>query len=229
MIKKHLFTHSSDSKLFLVSDLHFGHLKIAEKRGFANAGVHDEHLIKTWNERVRPCDIVLNLGDMILGCGDKGREKLDSLLDRLNGYQYFIFGNHNSGVKTVYWEECEKIIPNKVEIYPITYRSMTFLGSSILAHVKTPDREGRKNHFVFCSHFAHRIWIDSSKTTLHACGHSHSSDKMSNEDYKVGKRLDVGIENFGGPISFDKFLSIMDTKNVDTSIDHHNEETSPSF
>ena len=87
----------------------------------------------------------------------------------------------------------------------------------------------RQNHFVFMSHFAHRIWIDCQKDVLHASGHSHSSDIESNPDFKLAKRLDVGVDNFNfTPLAFDKFLEIMDTK-VQPIIDHHDSTTSPSF
>lgn len=228
MIRKHNFNHSSASRVFLVSDCHFYHEKLVAGRGFASVDEHNKTLIDTWNNRVRPQDVVINLGDFILGAGEKSREKLDELLGVLNGRQYYIWGNHNAGVKTAYWEAVKEYFPTETEIYPIGYKNMTFLGNSMIAHVKTPERKDKTNHFVFCSHFAHRIWIDMNKGVLHASGHSHGNDQESNEHWLKTKRLDVGIENFGGPLDFDTFLDIMNTKTIE-QLDHHGENTNPSF
>ena len=67
--------------------------------------------------------------------------------------------------------------------------------------------------FVGVQNSPSRIWIDGNKGVLHASAHSHSSDKESNPDWPFAKRLDVGVDNFNfTPISFDKFLEIMNTK-----------------
>lgn len=230
MIKIYTVNHSPGSKVFFVSDLHFGHAKIAEKRGYSSVEVHDQTLIDEWNKRVSKTDLVINLGDFILGKGDKGFEYLEMLLDKLNGRQYFIFGNHNSGVKTAFKKAVNAHLGMDgmdLEIYPISYKKMTFLGNSALFKIKHGD-SFKNTSFVFASHFAHRIWIDMSRGVYHASGHSHSNDPESNKDFLKSKRLDVGIENFGGPLDFDLFLSIMKTKSIDT-IDHHSGATNPSF
>jgi calcineurin-like phosphoesterase family protein len=235
MIRKYTFIHSENSKLFLTSDTHFCHSKLVEQRGFKSIEEHDETLISNWNSVVRPQDSICHLGDFVLGAGDKSKEVCINLFNRLNGHITLLFGNHLAGVKSIY-QECvqsqHNLDPETYEVYPVTWNNkVTFVGNSILAHVKTPDAEKSKkqNHFVFCSHYAHRLWIDSNKETLHASAHSHSSDKESNPDWKFNKRLDVGVDNFNfTPISFDKFLEIMDTK-TQPVIDHHNKNINPSF
>jgi calcineurin-like phosphoesterase family protein len=79
------------SKLFLLSDPHFGHEKMAIRRGFSSAEEQDEFIIKQWNLVVTKRDIVYLLGDITM-------EKNNySILDRLNGRKKVILGNHDQG------------------------------------------------------------------------------------------------------------------------------------
>lgn len=230
MIKIYTLNHTPGSKVFFVSDLHFGHAKLAEKRGYSSVEEHDKALISEWNSRVSSTDLVINLGDFILGKGSGAFEYLNELLEKLNGKQYFIFGNHNAGIKKAYRIAVDSFLgqtETEAEIYPVSYKNLTFVGNSALFKVKHGDN-CKYTSFVFASHFAHRIWIDMNHGVFHACGHSHSNDPESNETFLKARRLDLGIENFGGPLDFDKFLAIMRTKSIDT-IDHHSTLTNPSF
>ena len=79
------------SKVFIISDLHFGHENLARHRGFENADEQDELIIKNWNS-------VVGKNDMTWILGDIGMEKCTHyhLLDRLNGRKRVILGNHDS-------------------------------------------------------------------------------------------------------------------------------------
>lgn len=235
MWNKYKFNHNEDCKLFLTSDTHWGHNKefIYQKRGFKSIEEHDETLIQRWNETVRPEDHVIHLGDFVVGAGKDSEKIVRKILSRLNGKISLILGNHCGGIGPIYKNLVKDIkekynIPffdDKTEIFPLDYNErIRFLGYQCLAQVRTE----KKTHFVFCSHFAHRIWIDNNKGVLAASAHSHSSDKESNPEWKYNKRLDVGIDNFGKPLDFDEFLSIMDSKEIQ-QVDHHDENISPSF
>lgn len=231
MYTKHTFLHNEESKTYFISDTHFCHNKpfLYEKRGFKNIKEHDETLIKRWNEIVRPQDNVIHCGDFLLGGGRDSMSAGNEILFQLNGHISFLWGNHNSYVKQIFKESVQEKLPGcdeLTEIYPVTYKNkITFYGHYLLAKVKTP----KFSQFLFCSHFAHRLWIDSHHGDIWAIsGHSHGSDKESNPDYQNIKRLDVGIENFGGPVSFDKIKEIMDSKKI-IQIDHHKSSTSRSF
>jgi calcineurin-like phosphoesterase family protein len=232
MIRTYNFKHSDESKLFFTSDTHFFHSKLLEQRGFETIEKHNETLINNWNNAVRPQDHVIHLGDFVLGAGEKSKEACLDLFEKLNGTIHLLWGNHWAGVRNIY-KNCINtqfhLDPDVYELYPVWYKNkVKFVGNSILAHVKTPGA-GLRNYFVFCSHYAHRIWIDCQKGVLHASGHSHASDKESNQDWPDAKRLDVGVDNFNfTPLPFDKFLEIMDTK-TQVILDHHDKNTNPSF
>ena len=84
--------------VFLYSDPHFGHQGVCKfmrndgvtkLRPWDNVEEMDEHLIKVYNERVRPNDKIYFLGDVVIN-----RRAL-STLARLNGDKVLIRGNHD--------------------------------------------------------------------------------------------------------------------------------------
>ena len=215
--------HNEKTKLWLVSDTHFGHNKdfILTPRRFNTVEQHDATLIKTWNDLVDVNDTVVHLGDFIVGAQDQTYELGEHLLHTLQGNKIFLWGNHNAYLKTLYRNLTkEQYGKQDIEVYPLTTRKygspVTFMGNNLLLEVKTD----RRTQLVFCSHFAHRLWFDSNKGVWHCSGHSHSNDPQSQPDFLDCKRLDVGIENFGGPVSFDKIAEVMNKKQQ-FKTDHH--------
>lgn len=76
---------------FWLSDTHFGHAKVATKRGFDSAREHDEVLIDNINSMVRRSDQVWHLGDV--GVGPEAHTL--QCMERLHGRWYLISGNHD--------------------------------------------------------------------------------------------------------------------------------------
>lgn len=79
---------------YYISDLHFFHKEMNERmdcRGFSDLESMHEYMIRRWNEKVRPVDEVVILGDFSMG---KGKET-NELLQALNGKKYLIRGNHD--------------------------------------------------------------------------------------------------------------------------------------
>jgi calcineurin-like phosphoesterase family protein len=83
--------------VFLVSDTHFGHAGVCrflrddgtKLRPWDNPEEMDEHMVKVWNETVRPTDKVYHLGDVVIN------RRAMSILHRLNGDKVLIRGNHD--------------------------------------------------------------------------------------------------------------------------------------
>lgn len=83
--------------VWLVSDTHFGHAGVCrftrddgtKLRPWSDPAEMDEHLVRVWNERVRPQDKVYHLGDVVIN-----RCALKTLV-RLNGDKVLIRGNHD--------------------------------------------------------------------------------------------------------------------------------------
>lgn len=80
---------------FYISDLHFYHeslLTKMDKRGFESCEEMHEYIIKKWNDKVRPQDEVVILGDVSM---ERGKATTD-ILNRLNGKLHLIVGNHDT-------------------------------------------------------------------------------------------------------------------------------------
>lgn len=84
---------SGTHRIFVTADTHFGHKNVIayNNRPFSTIEEHDEILIKNWNERVGPTDIVFHLGDFALG----PKTEVGHYLAQLNGQIYLYKGNHD--------------------------------------------------------------------------------------------------------------------------------------
>ena len=84
-----------DSRVFLISDLHFDHANIIRycNRPFRTREEMNGTLLRNWNAVVRASDTVYFLGDLTFG---PDRHPADYWLGRLNGRIFFIRGNHDA-------------------------------------------------------------------------------------------------------------------------------------
>jgi len=81
------------SKIYYISDCHFGHDKIIEYTGrpFKNVKHMNEEIVKRWNAVVNPEDLVYHVGDFSF----KGQNNARAWEQRLNGKIVHIKGNHD--------------------------------------------------------------------------------------------------------------------------------------
>lgn len=76
-------------KFYVISDTHFNHKKIIE---YENRPLDfNEQIIRNWNKKVNDHDIVIHLGDVILGHDSE----LPEIMRRLNGTKILARGNHD--------------------------------------------------------------------------------------------------------------------------------------
>tara|TARA_R110000764_G_scaffold225606_2_gene315134 strand:- start:626 stop:1108 length:483 start_codon:yes stop_codon:yes gene_type:complete len=78
------------NQIYVISDLHFGHINMARHRGFETVEKHDQFIIDQWNKVVTKRDTVWILGDITM-------EKKAGyyLLDQLKGFKRVVLGNHD--------------------------------------------------------------------------------------------------------------------------------------
>jgi calcineurin-like phosphoesterase family protein len=215
-----------------VSDLHWGHDRdfIWGKRGFGSVGEHDEELIHRWNSVCTSRSTVFHLGDICFNDGNG--EKLKALLRRLNFRAlYCLLGNHNSGQSQLYKNELAKQFPNAIsangydfhEVYPLWHnvdadpnKQVCFLPEYVEAYVN--GQRMTLCHFPIVSHHkaGHGAWM--------ICGHSHGSCEFTNTKTGKGKLLDIGIESFGKPLTFNDLKDFFSKREV-ISFDHHSDKT----
>ena len=81
---------------WFTSDTHFFHAKVCEydSRPFGSLDEMNEKLIENWNSVVKKGDMVYHLGDFAITWG-KDTEKINAVLERLNGQVQLICGNHD--------------------------------------------------------------------------------------------------------------------------------------
>jgi len=87
----------------------FSHNKIltlGNGRPFKDIKEHDEELIRRWNEKVTPEDVVFHLGDF----NYKSSNDADFFLKRLHGKKFLIIGNHDNE-KTIVADGWEVALP----------------------------------------------------------------------------------------------------------------------
>ncbi len=223
--------NAPDNEIAFVSDLHYGHDKphIWQKRGYASGREHDDGLIHQWNSVCTDRSQVFHLGDICFV--DPDGVKFKNLMRRLQFNTLWThLGNHNSGHKLVYAEALREQFPQCFEgndmvneVYPLSWqvdgdpnKTVIFLPEYSEATIN--GRRVIMCHFPIISHnkVGHGSWM--------ICGHSHSSCALTNKDTGVGKRLDLGIESFGRPITFAELRRFMDARPVH-SYDHHDHTT----
>jgi calcineurin-like phosphoesterase family protein len=175
------------NNIWFTADTHFGHKNIIEfsKRPFASVAEMDEILVRRWNEKVGPEDLVYHLGDVAL----LPPAKLRPLLDRLNGRIFLITGNHEN-VALACADRFDWIKP---------YYELT---------LDDPDASRGKRH-IMLFHYAMRVWNASHYGTWHLYGHSHGD--LPNDDTSLSIDVRVDCHNFY-PLSYQDVKAIMARK-----------------
>lgn len=79
------------SRVFLTSDLHFGHERLCRGLRGISAQESNELIIENWNKVVTKRDIVYILGDITM----ENPKRISSYMKRLKGTKIVIGGNHD--------------------------------------------------------------------------------------------------------------------------------------
>ena len=158
------------SKVYMVSDTHFGHAKIITlcSRPYKNIEAMNKDLILRWNNTVAKDDIVFHLGDF--GFGDKRR--IAEIVRALNGRIVLCLGNHDGhGIKWHY-----DVGFYNVYKYPIVYAR-----EYLLSHAPFfPLEDFNDGKTPFINIFGHI----HNRTTIPTFGPSHACISIENIDYR---------------------------------------------
>jgi calcineurin-like phosphoesterase family protein len=94
------------SQYWFTADMHFGHDNIIEHcyRPFTTVDIMNKELIVSWNEYVKPQDVVVHIGDFCLGIYKQAQQ----YLKQLNGNIIFVYGNHDH-----WWKGTKRYAYNK--------------------------------------------------------------------------------------------------------------------
>ena len=83
---------------YYISDLHFYHHSLnihMDCRGFEDGDAMNAYMIRQWNQKVRPVDEVVILGDLSVGKG----KATNAIVEQLNGRLFLVEGNHDLFLK----------------------------------------------------------------------------------------------------------------------------------
>lgn len=172
---------------YFISDLHFGHENVIafENRPYASVGEMDDDIINKWNSRVKGCDTVYIVGDLIFENKDP-----EPYLSRLKGRKILIVGNHD-----------EKWLKN----YPHGVRYFEAVTDYLVTTV-----ENRK--ITFC-HYPMYEWknsrkIGSKKAGYHVYGHIHGRrDDIYKPIFALPHSFNAGADINGlMPVPFDELV-----------------------
>ena len=172
--------------VYLTSDLHLGHERILLhcKRPFADIEEMDEAIITNWNKRVRRCDTVYILGDVVWD-----KKKVTAYMERLAGKKILITGNHDAP-----WARKEAFRPLFEEVVPYL--------------------ETHLNGFpVTLCHYPMLEWKGSREDPPHRIGfhvHGHIHNRVAEEYiplYRQFNALNAGMDINGfRPVTFQELL-----------------------
>ena len=183
---KKLSFHTHRERVLFTADLHVGHNKpfIINPRQYTTIDEAMTHTRETIYGQLRPDDILFNLGDAVIGAGEKTMEYANEIANFPCGHQYFIWGNHNAGMQQLYDNELQRLglVPGEVDLYPLTLPNgrFTFLGHYAEIYVDSVP--------VVMSHYPLASWNHMSKGSYMLHGHCHRNLK----DEPTLKRLDLG-------------------------------------
>lgn len=176
-------------RIFLTSDLHFGHDRefVWKVRGYDS--VQDMNLtqVQKWNETVKDDDDVYILGDLMLGSA-AGIEFIKQLKGRL----HIVLGNHDTATREAMYRE----LPNVVEVAEVGLRL-----------------KYNKHHFVMTHYpmLTGNLEKESLKQmTLNLYGHTHQSTNFFND---MPFMYHVGVDSHNGyPVLLDDAIEEMYAK-----------------
>jgi len=151
---------------YYIADLHFDHNGLNERmdfRGFESTEAMNAHMINKWNNKVRPNDEVVILGDFSLS---KSATRVNELLDLLNGKKGLVVGNHD---KYLNMRKFDKSLFEWVENYKELHDNKRKV---ILSHYP-----------VFCYNGQYRVDSAGNAHTYMLYGHVHNTfdEKLIND------------------------------------------------
>lgn len=157
------------NNIFFVSDTHCGHNQpfLYEPRGFSSVEEMDETIIENWNKIVKPDDMVIHLGDVILNDNEHGLE----CLRRLNGQISLVWGNHETDTRKKFLGA----LPNVITLgyaHQFKYGKLTFYLSHYPALTANYDDKHFSQHvFNLHGHTHQRAnWLDPKNPFMYHVG-----------------------------------------------------------
>lgn len=169
---------------FFTSDLHLGHENLVIKgyRSFSSVDEMNDTLIDNWNDLVSEDDIVVILGDVVMG----QRAKTLPLVRRLNGFKMLYCGNHDYP-----WVGCSAKERAKISDY-FNLGGLDYIEPNGSGQMDIGGHQVNLCHFPYSGdhtdeeRFTEHRPADNGNVLLH--GHVHDMWKVN------GRQINVGVD-----------------------------------
>ena len=113
------------SDVYVISDLHLAHRKLAQVRGFSSMDEHDHFIINRIRSVVRKRDVIYLLGDVCFG-------DIDHWLPLIPGTKKLALGNHDQRPTVKYLQHCSQV------------RAMFVYDNCLLTHIPVSPCQFRR-------------------------------------------------------------------------------------
>jgi calcineurin-like phosphoesterase family protein len=176
--------------VWFTSDLHIGHGRVAELRGFADVETHDQIIFDNWSRRVGEDDQVWILGDLAVSNPTRAIFEMHGL----PGVKHLIAGNH------------DPVHPMHRDAHKWQARYLeAFASVQPFARRKFAGREILLSHFPYTADRGETRYPQWRLPDLGAWlfhGHTHSASKVTSP-----RELHVGLDAWDmAPVSLDKLI-----------------------
>lgn len=192
--------------VWFTSDLHLGHAKAAEHRGYDNVLEHDHAIYSGWKEVVKPDDDVWVLGDLAASSPTYAL----TVLGLLPGRKHLVLGNHDQAHPM--HRDAHKHLRKYLEVFSSVAQS---------ARRRIDGEEVLLSHFPYHrdrGEVRHTQWRlrDEGRWLLH--GHTHGSERVTLAPAMIGpyfmghitKEIHVGVDAWGfQPVSLDTISALI--------------------
>lgn len=184
--------------VWVCSDLHLGHRRVAELRGFDSVDEHDDAIATAWGDVVRDGDQVWVLGDLAGGCPTGAL----TMLEALPGEKHLVWGNHDQG------HPMHRNAHRKAGQY-----LQIFASASAAARRRIGGREVLLSHFPYAapaseadhtSDVRHTQWrlADEGRWLVH--GHTHRHEQRVH-----GHQIHVGWDAWQRLVHLDEIAAMV--------------------
>jgi calcineurin-like phosphoesterase family protein len=187
-----------DVTTFYTSDLHFGHLLVADIRGFDDPADHDATVAQRWRETVGADDEVWVLGDLSMAQSNVGVERVLAQIAELPGTKHLIPGNHDP----------VHPLHRRAHLWQRRYLQV-FESVQAFAHQRIEGVDVLLSHFPYVAdhsdppRFLEYRLRDEGMWLLH--GHTHQSERRSGE-----REIHVGLDGWDlRPASVEEIAALM--------------------
>jgi len=148
---------------YVISDTHFGHksiIKYCDRPKY-----HEELIVANWRKKVKKNDVILHLGDLMMGGDDYFYHFKSEIAPKLTGKKYIVLGNHD---KRKY--DYDELGFEVIKPFKINYRQ----------------------HEVSFDHYP-KLFKSEDEPKIHVHGHIHNHEYSRGEKTRWGN-INVSVE-----------------------------------